>query len=158
MKELIEKIYQLQTNKENLETQKNEIQENIDALDAELEASKAELLKQMQSDGVNTFTVDDIKAGTFHRKDIAWLDDKALLEYLTSTKQEQYINTKVTKSVAKAALKKAMKKSERSSNQAIRRFLASCVKLLRVMLLISSIKRSLLAATSIMIIYLPQYV
>ena len=112
MKELIEKIYQLQTNKENLEKQKNEIQANIDALDAELEASKAELLKQMQSDGVNTFTADDIKAGTFHRKDIAWLDDKALLEYLTSTGQEQYINTKVTKSVAKAALKKAMKTNE----------------------------------------------
>ena len=91
---------------ENLKEKKKELDGKIAVIDGQVEPFKELILGMMKNENVENVEVEDIVAQIMTRDGVDWKDENAILKYLKENKLIDYIQVKAT--VNKPALKKAL--------------------------------------------------
>lgn len=109
MNELMENIYKLKQEKEQLEKQQEELKNKISALEAQIDEYNNTILESMLKDEIETFADDttDLVATLFTKTTTGYLDEKAVLKYLHDNNLNEYITIK--ESINKRALNAELK-------------------------------------------------
>ena len=112
METLIKEIFDLQKKKKDLESNQEKLKQDISSLDIEISEKQKDLLSKMKESDSKEIDLGDIVATTFSKENIAYRDEKEVLNYLKNNNYVNLITTKTTESLNKNNLKKALKTDE----------------------------------------------
>ena len=114
-KALVQTIFNLKKQKEDLESKQTDIKNQIATLDNEIETKEKDLLVFMKESDSKEIDLTDIVATYFSKENVSYTSDKDVLDYLKQNNYNDLITIKTTESLNKNALKKALKTDENLS-------------------------------------------
>lgn len=105
--ELMTKLFETQSELERVETEQSKLAEKESKLKEEVAALKAELLPLVSAGEDLKFG--DLVAVRQSRTSFTWVDEKAIMEWLSKNGEEKYIKVKTTQAIDKKPLSKDLK-------------------------------------------------